>query len=101
MTFRLLKRKSPVKNNNWLDTYYYSKIENTVASSSLFDDYTTTINQITVNGQTITGNDNIANEFNNYFCEIGPKLAQTIPSSNVDPLQYITANSNKFAFRQI
>jgi hypothetical protein len=28
---------------------------------------TTTINQITVNGQTITGNDNIANEFNNYF----------------------------------
>ena len=62
---------------------------------------TTTINQITVNGQTITGNDNIANEFNNYFCEIGPKLAQTIPPSNVDPLQYITANSNKFTFRQI
>ena len=62
---------------------------------------TTTINQITVNGRTITGNENIANGFNNYFCEIGPKLAQTIPPSNVDPLQYITANSNKFTCRQI
>jgi hypothetical protein len=50
-----------------------------------------------LNGQTITGNDNIANEFNNYFWEIGLKLAQTIPPSNVDPLQY----SNKFTFRQI
>ena len=48
------------------------------------------MNQLLVDGQTVTGNENIANEFNRYFCEIGPKLAEKIPTNNVDYLQYIT-----------
>ena len=36
------------------------------------------MNQLQVDGQTVTGNENIANEFNKFFCEIGPKLAEKI-----------------------
>ena len=34
------------------------------------------VNQLNVDGKTITGNENIANEFNKFFCEIGSKLAE-------------------------
>ena len=49
----------------------------------------------------MTGPENIANEFNKYFCEIGPKLAQNIPSNNHDPFKYIQPSSSQFMFRQI
>ena len=44
------------------------------------------MNQLQVDGHTIAGNENIANEFNKFFCEIGPKLAEKIPTNNVDHL---------------
>ncbi len=59
------------------------------------------VNQLQVDGQTVTGNENIANEFNRYFCEIGPKLAEKIPTNNVDYLQYITHCTSQFTFKQI
>jgi hypothetical protein len=59
------------------------------------------VNQLQVDGQTVTGNENIANEFNRYFCEIGPKLAEKIPTNNVDYLQYITPCTSRFTFKQI
>ncbi len=59
------------------------------------------MNQLQVDGQTVTGNENIANEFNRYFCEIGPKLAEKIPTNNVDYLQYITPCTSQFTFKQI
>jgi hypothetical protein len=61
----------------------------------------TAVNQLKVNGKTITGNKNIANEFNKFFCEIGPKLAEKIPTNNVDHLQYITPCTSQFEFKQI
>ncbi len=59
------------------------------------------MNQLLVDGQTVTGNENIANEFNRYFCEIGPKLAEKIPTNNVDYLQYITPCTSRFTFKQL
>ncbi len=59
------------------------------------------MNQLQVDGQTVTGNENIANEFNRYFCEIGPKLAEKILTNNVDYLQYITPCTSQFTFKQI
>ena len=50
---------------------------------------TTTINEINTNGKTITGNQNIANELNKFFCEIGLKLGEEIPQNEIDPLQYL------------
>ena len=36
----------------------------------------TAVNQLNVDGQTVAGNENIANKFNKFFREIGPKLAE-------------------------
>ncbi len=50
---------------------------------------TTSINELIINHNKITGDKNIANEFNNFFCEIGPQLAENIPPSDFDPLRYV------------
>lgn len=42
---------------------------------------TTTINQLKMNGQTVTGNENLANGLNKCFCEIGTNLADSIPKT--------------------
>ena len=36
--------------------------------------HTTTINELKAGERTITGNQNKVNEFNKFFCEIGPRL---------------------------
>ena len=61
---------------------------------------TSAIGQLKIDGQIVTGPENIANEFNKYFCEIGPKLAQSI-ANNHDPLKYVQPSSSQFMFRQI
>jgi hypothetical protein len=45
---------------------------------------------VKVNGIDITSDANIAQEFNDYFCSVGPTLARNIPITNTDPLSYIT-----------
>jgi integrase len=62
---------------------------------------TTIINEIKADEKTITGNQNIANEFNKLFCEIGPRLCEDIPPNNDDPLQYVTPSKGEFSFRAI
>ena len=42
----------------------------------------------------------IANEFNIFFCKIGPRLAENIPRSHLDPLYYVTPEK-VFKFRSI
>ena len=44
-----------------------------------------------INTSTVTEKPIIANEFNKYFCEVGPKLAKSIPSPH-NP--YVTFQSN-------
>ena len=69
-------------------TYHYqTKLENSKNSKdSLLNrkPKRTAVNQLIVDGQTVIGNENIANEFNKFFCEIGPNLAEKIPTNNVD-----------------
>jgi hypothetical protein len=62
---------------------------------------TTSINELIVNHNKITGDKNMANEFNNFFCKIGPQLAENIQPSDLDPLHYVTPGSNVFEFRNI
>ena len=59
------------------------------------------INEINANGDKITGDKNIANEFNKYFSEIGKKLGREIPWSDMDPLYFVNPVSNSFIFKSI
>ena len=61
----------------------------------------TTINEIKANGTDVIGDINVAREFNNYFCSVGPKLADDIPSTDIDPLTYMTPVSTSFMFEDI
>ena len=53
-----------------------------------------TTNDVNVNGKSIAGDKNIANEFNKYFSEIGKKLAEEIPHNDIDPVSYVTPVSS-------
>jgi hypothetical protein len=84
--------------------YYQTKLENSKNSEDSWKymnellnrkSKRTAVNQLQVDGQTVSGNENIANEFNKFFCEIGPKLAEKIPKNNVHHLQYITNVLNR------
>ncbi len=45
---------------------------------------TTAVNQLKINEQVVSGKENIiANVCKVFFCEIGPKLAETIPTNKV------------------
>ena len=46
----------------------------------------TTINEVNVNGKSIAGDKDIANEFNKYFSEIGKKLAKEIPHNDIEQM---------------
>ena len=46
----------------------------------------TTIKEIIINHNMVTEDENIANEFNNFFCKIGPELAEDIPQIDRDPI---------------
>ena len=59
------------------------------------------VKELKVNGQSIT-NSNVlaADEFNNHFATIGPKLASEIPSQcNNSHLEYLTNTNERFQFR--
>jgi hypothetical protein len=62
---------------------------------------TTTLNAISVNNEVVTGDKNIANEFNKYFATIEPNLAENISTTDVDPLKYVTVGTADFNFKSI
>ncbi|XP_047125565.1 uncharacterized protein LOC124807591 [Hydra vulgaris] len=49
-----------------------------------------------IKNKTITNEKNIANEFNNFFVNIGPKLAAKIPNVNKSFKEYLHYNKNQF-----
>ena len=55
---------------------------------------TTSIKELIIDHNTIT--DDIANEFNNFFCKIGPQLAENIPRSDLDPLYHEAPEKKSF-----
>jgi len=62
-----------------------------------FDRPTTIINSVLVDGSMISEPTEVANQLNNYFSNIGNKLASSIPRSDRSPLSYLgTAQSQSF-----
>jgi hypothetical protein len=59
------------------------------------------INEVKVNCSKVTGDTNIANEFNNFFSTIGPRLANDITPTDFDPLSCVTPASKVFEFKNI
>ena len=57
--------------------------------------------ELTIHHDKITDDKDIANEFNNFFCKIGPQLAENIPRSDLDPLYYVTPEKNVFEFKNV
>ncbi len=90
--------------------YYKTSLENSTNSKDSWNiingllnkkSKTTSINELIINQNKITGDKNIANEFNNFFCKIGPQRAENIPPSDFDPLQYVIPVTNVFEFKNI
>ena len=88
-------------------TYYNSKLANSNNSKESWQTMnellnrkskTTKINQIIINDKAIVGDEEIANKFNEYFSEMGKKLAEEIPDNDFYPLHYVTPVSNSFTF---
>ena len=59
------------------------------------------INNVKLGDQDITGDDNLANSLNNFFANIRHKLASKIPSTNIDPIQFIQPCSSEFNLKTI
>lgn len=62
---------------------------------------TTSVNHLEVDGTNITGDTNTPKSFNKYFSTIGPKLANNIRFSGIDPLSYVSPASSAFQFQSI
>ena len=61
----------------------------------------TIINKIKTEHLEVTGDKNIAEEFTRYFPTIGPKLGDNLPSSDINPMSYVTHSSQVFNSRNI
>ena len=62
----------------------------------------TTESVITDDGKILTKSEDICNEFNNFFANIGPKMASKIPKNpNSSKLTDIHSSSNSFCFERI
>ena len=84
--------------NNAKTQYFKTNMENSKNSKESWDlinkllnrtTKTNSINNIKTGDQNITDDVDIANTFNNFFVEIGPKLASDIPPTDTDPIQFI------------
>ena len=51
-------------------------------------------NEFENKGESITGDEYIANGFNNYFVNVGPSLADNIPATDTQFSQYLSASTN-------
>ena len=51
-------------------------------------------NELKNKGESITGDEHIANGFNNYFVNVGPSLADNIPATDIQFSQYPSASTN-------
>lgn len=59
------------------------------------------INELIVNDNKISGDENLANEFNNYFSNIGSQLAENLSPSDLNPICYVTPGDSVFEFKTI
>ena len=61
----------------------------------------TSVKKVNLDGNEITNAAEISDAFNSYFTSIGEKLANKIPSSNVNPVSYIQSTHTVFSFEEI
>ena len=61
----------------------------------------TSVKKVNLDGNEITNAAEISDAFNSYFTSIGEKLANKIPSSNVNPVSYIQSTNTEFSFEEI
>ncbi|CAB4025166.1 Hypothetical predicted protein [Paramuricea clavata] len=61
----------------------------------------TSVKKVNLDGNEITNAAEISDAFNSYFTSIGEKLANKIPSSNVNPVSYIQSTHSVFSFKEI
>ena len=89
--------------------YYKTSLENSTNSKDNWNiinellnkkSKTTSIKELIIHHK-ITDDKDIANELNNFFCKIGPQLAENIPRSDLDPLYYVTPEKNVFELRNV
>ena len=59
------------------------------------------MSQVKTGNQVFTSPGDIAEAFNNHFTNIGQSLAQEIPSSEIDPLNYVNPVDGVFSFQRI
>ena len=55
------------------------------------------VNQLDIEGETLTNNEHIAESFNNYFSNIGPNLASKIGTTDDNFISYIKNTKSEFA----
>ena len=51
-------------------------------------------NEFENKSESITGDEHIANGFNNYFVNVGPSLADNTPATDTQFSQYLSASTN-------
>jgi len=59
------------------------------------------VSQVKTGNHVFTSPGDIAEAFNNDFTNIGQSLAQEVPSSEIDPLSYVSPVDGVFSFQRI
>ena len=54
--------------------------------------------QFVLNDKVVTDKSVIAESFNNYYVNIGPNLEKSIPDSTIDPLSYVSVQTQQSMF---
>jgi len=90
------------------EQYFREMINDTAGSlKKLWDNFRTIfqdkknsrrIEKIVIDGTLYTEGNDIANEFNNYFCKIGNKLSEAIPLNDVPVKKYLPSSNKKSMF---
>ena len=62
---------------------------------------THTISSLNINSKNIINEQHIANEFNNYFISVGPTLAEKLPPTYLNPLEFVRCNANSMVIFHI
>ena len=59
------------------------------------------ISSFNINSKKIINEQHIANEFNNYFISVGPTLAENLPPTDLNHLEFVRCNANSMVIFHI
>ena len=100
INYRIAKTNTVKKIRQGKKNYYHNLLEThknnmkktwgVIKEVMGFERPITIINSVSVDGSTVTEPTEVANQLNNFFSNIGNKLASNIPRSDRSPLSYLT-----------